>query len=165
VRQPLRLGPKGLLEPERLVTVAHGELVVRVRAGNRVAQERDEAHVRQRLRDARRHGRMEEVVRARLAGQPSARCGDRREVASVPAQAAEALLVEVVDLLVARRSHARVVAELGEERRRPRPLRADHEEVGQAAGARRREAGPAADAHGGVSHVAHRTGGRTPARR
>jgi hypothetical protein len=52
-----------------------------------------------------------------------------------------------------------VGAELGEERRRTGPLGADHKEVGQAAHARRRKAGPAAEAHGRVSHAEDRTGG------
>jgi hypothetical protein len=38
-------------------------------------------------------------------------------------------------------------------------LGADHEEVGEAAGACRREAGPAAEALGGVSHAQDRTVG------
>ena len=103
--------------------------------------------------------RVEQVVRARLAGDPAAGRRDRREVAAVPARPAEALEVEVVDFLVARRRHPGMRTELREERRRARALGADHEEVGQAAGARCGKAGPAAQAHGDVSHARDRTGG------
>ena len=60
-----------LLERQLFAAVTTRELVVGVRAVDRVAHERDQLDVWERREDALWHVRMEEVVRARLAGDPA----------------------------------------------------------------------------------------------
>ena len=139
--QPLRLELEralerlGVLEPARVLL-----LVVRVRPLDRVAQHRDHPRIGNGRRRPGRPVRVEQVVRAALAGDdgaaelalapPPRRLG--REVRPVPAQAAVGVLVEVVHALARdRRQHLRMPEQVAVERRRAAALRADDEELGQ----------------------------------
>jgi hypothetical protein len=151
-RQPLVLGTEGLLERELLEALPAHELVVRVRTLDRVAEERDQPHVRQARRHPLGHGRVEEVVRSRLsrdeiaappAGQAPPNGGG--EEGAIPVEAAPELVVEEVELLPPRDAYlsaggggdVRVGDEVVEERGRPRALGADDDEGREDAGALR----------------------------
>ena len=105
-REALGLGGEGLLEGELLAAGARHHLVVRVRPLDGIAQKCDQADVGERRRHARRDGRMEHVVRRRLAGLevvaalpvtlPRRR---EREEGAIPVDALRELLVEEVRLL------------------------------------------------------------------
>ena len=76
--QPLVLRGERVLERERLAAERDLVVVVRERAVDRVADERDQPRLRDERRDALRRERMEEVARARLADD-----GSRRGAAQV----------------------------------------------------------------------------------
>src|SRR6185503_14889759 len=144
--QALRLRGERFLEVELLAAGAGHHLVMRIGPLDGVAEERDQAHVGERLGHSRRDGWVEHVVRRRLArleivpalAVALARRGEGEERA-VPVDALHELLVEEVRLLhppdrgiaAARRGDVRMREQVAEERGRAGPLRSDDEEGGQ----------------------------------
>ena len=120
-----------VLERQRLAAERNLVVVVRERAVDGVAQEDDQARVRNERGNAFRRERVEDVARARLADERTARAQRVREVAAVPGRAARVVAVEEADLLPGRPGDVRVPAEIRIERGRPCLLRADDQEVRQ----------------------------------
>ena len=122
----LALAVDRLLERERLTAEGGLVLVVRERAVDRIAQQCDQPHVRQELRDTLRRERMEEVAWARL---PDGRRAPGREVRAVPALAVCVVAVEEAHLLERRAGDLRVPAQVGVKGGSPRLLCPEDEEV------------------------------------
>ncbi len=161
--QTLRLGDQRLLERQWLAAAPHAVLIVRVGSADRVAEQKDNLRLRQRLANARRHARIEHVVRARLETHRQRRLGrsggrlwwKRRKVHPVPALAAREMQVEVVNLLGQRRSATGVARQIIEQRRGARLLSPGDDELRQSPPVRGNAPVPAAG-RGDVARLANR---------
>src|SRR5215204_2526824 len=144
--EPFLLRGDGVFERQLLPAGSEHELIVRVRALDRVAEESDQANVGKRSRDAFWHEWMKEVVRRCLAGDeaPSAHVSDapfdrERKERPVPVEAAVVALVEEMQLFrpidrpvsTRRPAHIGVAAQVVEEARRAGALGPDDDEARQ----------------------------------
>src|SRR5690606_5203947 len=84
--EAIRLRLDGLFERQVLESFALGVLVMRVGAIDRVSEERDQLNPGQCLPDTFRNGRMEDIIRARLARQHNTPGQLNGKVLSVPLQ-------------------------------------------------------------------------------
>jgi hypothetical protein len=144
-RQPLGLGVEGSVDVEPLVATAAFVVVLRPRPRDGVAQRHDEFGLRHVELHAVEGERVEDDVRARVAGDRRdlgarlvlAGGGDGREVELVPVPPATVGDVEIAGALGhVRREDVGVLEEILRDRRRAAPLHADDEVVGTHAVAR-----------------------------
>ena len=104
-------------------------LVVRERPVDRVPEERNELHIRQKLGGSLRGERVHHVVRRGIDRQgPVSKPVGIRKAPPIPLQPAGVMEIEVVDLLTQRRQHVRVLHQVIEERCCAASLCADDED-------------------------------------